>query len=194
MNERVEFGVPVFRNISTLRRFSRGAMAIGTLFALGAAAIPNPVIGHLGGAVSAIATLVCGLIVERIEWVREQEAIPRSIEVEQMARFTAFTGHQSKGDVRIVVSMGDSEAAKYAEHVRELLRMGGWQVTVDPISGRPSGGAWPTGLTLRTYNVNADEARFLRDAFREASIQIATVHVPELTRLEIFVGAKPTDL
>lgn len=169
-------------------------MTVGPLFGLSAAAIPNPVIGRLGGAVSAIATLVCGLIVERIEWIREQEAIPRSIETEQMARFTAFAGHQSKGDVRILVSMGDTEAAKYAEHVGQLVRMGGWQVTVEPISGRPPGGGWPTGLTLRTYNVNADEARFLRDAFREARMEIATVHVPELTRLEIFVGAKPTDL
>jgi hypothetical protein len=143
--------------------------------------------------VSAIATLVCGLIVERIEWVREQEAIPRSLENEQVARFVAFAGRNSKGDVRILVSIGDSEAAKYAEHVGQLLRMGGWQVTVDAISGRPPGGGWPTGLTLRTYNVNADEARFLRDAFREARMEIATVAVADLTRLEIFVGAKPTD-
>ena len=167
------------------RRVAAGVAFVGGLvWALAPAGL-----ARVGGVTSVLAGLACAVIGEVTEWMREQDAIPRVLTTEQNARFFNFAGRTHKGDIRLSVSAGDSEATTFCDELAALLQLAGWQVDSRAVIGVPPF-ASRTGLTLRAPDVMMSGVTVLREAFREASIDLVTVHDPDCMVPELFVGPK----
>lgn len=179
-----------FTSMPAIRKWNRASLTVAAITGIGWAIIPSAGLARMSGVVSVFAGLACGLLAERAESLRQQDLEPRKFTSSQMARLLGFTGMTPKGPLNLAVPVADQEAVAYGDFLGKTLQLAGWLVDQRAIIG-VSAGANRCGLTIRTSDVDSQTARLLRDAFREASIPVATVLDANCPTAEIFVGAKP---
>lgn len=179
----------LFSSVSLLNRTNGFALGVAAIAGIGWALITIPSVSRASGVISVIAGLTCGVCGLRIAALRRQDAVPRTITTDQMARFLGFTSIGTKGRMNIAASVADNEAVAYCDEISKMLRLAGWDVQTRLVAGKIPG-VRPYGLMIRVADVIGDRLQFIRDAFREALIDVATVRDDTCIEPEIFVGPK----
>lgn len=111
---------------------------------------------------------------------------PRSIPIESTNELAIELKKFITKEIGISSSLGDGEAASYANQFKNLFEFAGWKVN----SGIGVSSYTGVGIYMITKNENNKEALKIKKIFAPSGIKLEEQVMPEGAKMQIFIGSK----